>query len=99
MSLARVFSRFQLVHIKERSQRMKIYLSLAIALSLVACASTQDGTQETASSARCVREVTTGSNMPVRRCRTAEESAQEKESGRAFASEAARGKQGVNTGK
>ena len=78
---------------------MKIYLLLAVAVSLVGCASTEEGTQETASSARCIREVSTGSNMPVRRCRTAEESAQEKEVGRAFAGEATRARQGPNIGK
>nr|WP_315492053.1 hypothetical protein [uncultured Rhodoferax sp.] len=78
---------------------MKIYPLLAIVFSLAACASSGTGTQETASETRCVREVSTGSNMTFRRCRTAEEAAQEKEAGRAFASEAARAKQGVNTGK
>ncbi len=78
---------------------MKMYAVLPIVFSLMACTSSGGISQETASETRCVREVSTGSNMTFRRCRTAEEAAQEREAGRAFTSEAARAKQGVNTGK
>lgn len=47
-------------------------LALSLVLTLAACASPKDPqvAQDDAAKARCTREIPTGSNFPVTRCRT-----------------------------